>query len=237
MRFFFREMLGTSARGAYALAETGGSIVIRHHTSDLEILAEVFGWRLYEPPPEVLAVLPRNCLTVLDLGAHIGMFGLFARYRFPGCRIEAFEPDPANREVLEACIQANSAGDEWTLVGACAGADNGEVSFALGQGAAGAIDTQSPHRVPIVDVLPRIAKAHLVKLDIEGGEWPILQDPRFRRSPPRAIVLEIHPRGAPAADYVAAAIRLLDTAGLQHRQIPQAPAGAAMLWAWCPSPN
>ncbi len=232
--FFFRELIGAGFPREYRLVGTSQKIVLRHRTSDVEILAEVFGWRLYEPPPEVLAALPREPLTVLDLGAHIGTFGLFARHRFPGCRVEAFEPDPANGEILETCRRANGAGEEWSFVSACAGAADGEVSFAVGQGAAGSIDSRSTHKVALVDVLPRIAAAHLVKLDIEGGEWPILQDPRFRQSPPHALAIEVHPRGAPGADYVAEAIRLIEAAGLQHRRISNAPVGAAMLWAWRP---
>jgi len=33
--------------------------------------------------------------------------------------------------------------------------------------------------VPMRDVLPEICSADLVKLDIEGGEWDILLDPRL----------------------------------------------------------
>ena len=48
----------------------------------------------------------------------------------------------------------------------------------------------------MADVLGQIAEADLVKMDIEGGEWGILADPRIARQ--RALVLEYHPRGLPA---------------------------------------
>ena len=40
-------------------------------------------------------------------------------------------------------------------------------------------------KVPMHDVMAEIAAADLVKIDIEGGEWEILSDERFRREPPR----------------------------------------------------
>ena len=47
------------------------------------------------------------------------------------------------------------------------------------------------------DVLPLMDEADLVKMDIEGGEWPILTDPRLATVSTRALVLEYHPRRLP----------------------------------------
>ena len=45
-----------------------------------------------------------------------------------------------------------------------------------------------------------MAEADLVKIDIEGGEWPILTDPRFAQLPTPALVIEYHPAGCPGPD-------------------------------------
>lgn len=231
-RFLVREATASTERVAYTLAETGEKLLIRHGDSDVEVLAEIFGWRLYEPPAPVLAALAKEQLEVLDLGAHVGLFGLFARHRFPGCHIEAFEPDSRNRAVLERCIELNDAEERWRVVPACASSADGEVPFGGGRGAASGIDESSLERVRSVDVLPRIGSADLVKMDIEGGEWPILRDPRFRQHPPRVLAIEIHPAGASSADYVTEAVGLLNAAGLECQAITGAPEGAAMFWAW-----
>ena len=40
-------------------------------------------------------------LTVLDIGANIGAFSLWAAHRWPGCTINAYEPNPATFALLE----------------------------------------------------------------------------------------------------------------------------------------
>ena len=52
-------------------------VLLRHGTSDLDILDEVFSRGLYRVPPEVRAVLPPHP-RVLDLGGQIGLFGAWA---------------------------------------------------------------------------------------------------------------------------------------------------------------
>jgi hypothetical protein len=83
------------------------------------------------------------------------------------------------------------------------------------------------------DVLDQVAAADLVKIDIEGGEWEILLDPRFAESPPRALVLEYHAAGCPTDDPRAAALDALRGAGMQVQPLwHDAAAGVGMAWAW-----
>ena len=89
-------------------------------------------------------------------------------------------------------------------------------------------------RVPIRDVLGEIRDADLVKIDIEGGEWEILQDPRFRAAPPRVLVLEYHPHLGPAGDPRQAAEEALRQAGLRIADIWHRDDGYGMVWAWRP---
>jgi FkbM family methyltransferase len=55
----------------------------------------------------------------------------------------------------------------------------------------------------------------LLKIDIEGAEWPILADRRLASYPARAIVLEWHRRMCPAFDPQLHARQLLATAGYE----------------------
>jgi len=77
-----------------------------------------------------------------------------------------------------------------------------------------------------------VCAADLVKVDIEGGEWDILLDPRFAQNPPRAIVLEYHPHLCPGDDPRAAAQEALARAGLSMAPIWHRADGYGMLWAW-----
>jgi hypothetical protein len=84
--------------------------------------------------------------------------------------------------------------------------------------------------VPMVDVMPRLADADLVKIDIEGGEWALLADPRFAEA--RAVVLEYHPYGCPTDDPRRSAHELLHAHGFEVTPLFYEPDnGVGMLWA------
>jgi hypothetical protein len=87
-------------------------------------------------------------------------------------------------------------------------------------------------QIPMRDVLAEVCGADLVKVDIEGGEWEIVMDPRFKQSPPRALVLEYHPHLCPGADPRAAAERALADADLATASIWHRDDGYGMMWAW-----
>src|SRR3954467_14083005 len=77
-RFTLRELAGRGGVGAYHLAGSGLPVHLRHGTSDLDILEEVFGMRLYAMPDEVRSALTRaRPLRAVDLGGHVGLFGLW----------------------------------------------------------------------------------------------------------------------------------------------------------------
>jgi FkbM family methyltransferase len=195
-------------------------------------LGEVFHEHDYAPPPEVLPALsaPRR---ILDLGANVGLFGTYAAGRWPGAQIDAFEPDPANAAVHRRVIAANDLSAKWRLVEAAAGANHGEARFASGGVALSSLDAHGDLVVEVRDVLEEMAAADLVKMDIEGGEWPILLDPRFATAPPRVLVLEYHPDGGcPGPDPHAAVRAVLNQAGLRTSEIWRREDGYGMLWAW-----
>jgi hypothetical protein len=71
--------------------------------------------------------------------------------------------------------------------------------------------------VPTLDLPARLGGIDLLKLDTEGGEWPVLADARLAAAGPPVVVVEHHPAGAPPGeDAAAAARRLLLAAGYGH---------------------
>jgi FkbM family methyltransferase len=175
-------------------------------------------------------------VQILDLGANVGLFGAFAATRWPGSEILAFEPDPTNAVLHHRVIEMNGLQARWRLRRAAAGTEAGEASFVAGEIAlshlAGAGEVAGAIEVSVEDVMPHLAGADLLKMDIEGGEWAILSDPRFRESPPRALVLEYHPRSCPAPEPRGTAESLLRGAGLSVQSIWHRDDGHGMLWAW-----
>lgn len=233
--FLLRELLHSSKTSVYVLRENGLRIAIRHGTGDVVTLGEVFHDRTYQPMDQVASNL-RETQNILDLGANIGMFGAFAATRWSGAHIVAYEPDPDNATVHERFIAENRLENRLTLVRAAAGPRTGVTAFAAGEIALSRLveADDAPHTVivPIKDVLQQIAEADLVKMDIEGGEWAIVEDQRFRESPPRVLALEYHPHLCPHSDPHTAIDAALKAAGMRMQWISRQPDGYGMLWAW-----
>jgi hypothetical protein len=83
-----------------------------------------------------------------------------------------------------------------------------------------------------VDALELLERADVAKIDIEGGEWELLGDPRFPRGAPRAVVLEYHPALCPAADPHALAYESLGAAGLELAPVVRSEDGHGVVWGW-----
>jgi FkbM family methyltransferase len=225
-RFVRNELRRGSALATYRLRESGVVVAIRHHTGDVMVLDEIFSQGEYEPPQGVAIA---NVTRAVDLGANIGLFGAWLLGLFPEARVVGYEPDPGNVAVHRLAISANGLNEQWRLVEAFASTQTGTTGFVSGLHAVShegeGID------VPVEDVLPELANADLVKIDIEGAEWPILADPRFRQLKARMVVLEYHAEGCPEADPAAAAGRALANAGYEVYAVRSKPAfGAGIVW-------
>lgn len=239
--FVARELARRGGCFMYELREfPGRSVLVRHGTGDVVTLGEVFRNFDYRPPPDVAEALGGGPQRIVDLGANVGYAGAYLSGLWPDCRIDAWEPDPANAAVHEALVEVEGEGARWRVTRAAAGARSGEARFIAGEialsrlaevdmeGSAGAAVID----VVVEDVLPEIAGTDLLKMDIEGGEWAILADERFAAAPPRCLVMEYHPEGCPGTDAAATVRRLLEGAGMSVGEIGRSPHGAGMVWAW-----
>jgi FkbM family methyltransferase len=237
-RFAAAELLAPGRLVAHGVREAAGmEIFLEHGSPDVEAFDELFYQRIYAAPPEVEAALALGRpLRILDVGANIGLFGLWALGRWPDATVEGFEPEPRNAAMHRATIARNGRGASWHLHEAAAGDRAGTLRFAAGRYAMGGpAQPGDPHAidVPVVDVLDAVKTADLLKIDAEGGEWAILGDPRFADTQARAVALEYHPDLCPADDARGAAYRLLERAGFTVRDQPtQAPPGYGSVWAW-----
>lgn len=236
LRFALNELRRAPVTATYRLRESGVAIAIRHHTPDVLVLDELFSQREYEPPPEAATALEAlRAPRVVDLGANIGLFGAWVRGRFPGARIDALEPDSGNAEIQALAIAANDANETWTLERAAAATAAGTVEFAPGSFANSRVARAGEPSVSVaaVDVFPLLEGADLVKIDVEGAEWPLLEDRRLRQLRARVVVLEYHEDGCPEPDPEGAATHRLREAGYEVAPGPTKPRyGAGVLWAW-----
>ena len=230
-RYAFRELVRPTL-GDYALRDNDGRFSVRHRTGDVDILRKFYAYGYYEWPGEVRAQLTAldRPIDVLDLGANIGFFQVHARSQLPIGKVVGFEPDPSNAAVLERVRTANGA--DWEIIHACASNSDGEVRFKSGHQNFSRIESDGDRVVPKRDVFPYIAQADLVKMNVEGSEWEILEDLRMAEVSPVWIV-EYHRIRNPSEDINSLACHLFERVGYTTR-ITMSHRGNGLLWAWKP---
>ncbi|MGG5812001.1 FkbM family methyltransferase [Falsiroseomonas sp. CW058] len=166
--------------------------------------------------------------TVLDLGAHLGVFALTAAAAVgPAGQVHAFEPNPRHAGLLRRSVAVNGFADRVTLhlasVGDAAGAAT--LLFEPEWSGGGFLDAAIPgagpradgrhaittRMVAVDDLLPDPAtRLGVAKLDIEGMEGRALRGMRrlLERSPDARLLLEWAPamlagQGTPAPEVAA----------------------------------
>ena len=116
--------------------------------------------------------------SVLDIGANLGFFALAARRRFPGARIECYEPN----HTLEPSLAAHCSAVDASYFVAAVGASEGRVNLDLRKNSLHSVSREcadgTTRQIGFSEAVGRLGIVDLVKLDCEGAEWDILSDPR-----------------------------------------------------------
>jgi FkbM family methyltransferase len=175
--------------------------------------------------------------VIVDVGANIGAFSLFAASRWPHARLLAYEPVPENLVWLKQNVRANRCDQIKVFPVALAGAA-GEVSLFLRPGSEAhslwgeAGETRlSVQAMTLDDVVHEVAPdaIDLLKMDCEGAEYDILAG--------REDVLSHHVRFL-AMEYhegnghdVRELVQVLQGAGFEFRVRPQPQVKRGMLYA------
>jgi FkbM family methyltransferase len=239
VRLGVRRLGGGQGIGAYRLRGSGLVVHLRHDVlEDLATLIQTFRQDHYVPPAEAQRVLEQLCRPpqALDLGANIGMFGAWFLSSYPDGRVIAYEADPGNARVHALTVDANRSRVRWELVAAAAGTSEGQVRFAAGHATNSRLaedDDADAVTVDEHDVLARASDVDLLKVDIEGAEWALLDDPRFAELPVRVVALEYHSARCPAPDPRALSRARLEEAGFRvaDGELDATPRHG-MVWGW-----
>lgn len=236
--YLAREMIPLDTTARYELKDVPRAVKLRHHTDDTGVFAEIFCDKYYELPERVNASLrslgPRA--RFIDLGANIGLFGVWVLAHFPEARVTSYEPDPFALGRLSEVIAMNDAEDAWDVIPGCASNYNGVTAFAAtGTSMSRAVrkgdNTENLTQVPVMDVFADLLRAHVVKIDIEGGEWSILLDSRWCDIRATVVLMEYHPDQCPEPDARTLARARLRRAGYVVEDIMLHEAGHGMLRA------
>jgi FkbM family methyltransferase len=156
----------------------GGQIQI-HSVEELKVFWQIFVRRCYR--------LPKGCRTIVDAGANVGLFAIWAAREVPSAQILSLEPCAPTFEILEKNIDQNNLQKQIRVFQCALAAQTGR-RFLRGEG-------ESPHRSLVLEgtpvlsehVLPvpslsladflkaeQLEAIDLLKMDIEGSEWEVL---------------------------------------------------------------
>jgi FkbM family methyltransferase len=171
------------------------------HRSGDRFVGEQIALNRYEPYESLLFVhLVREGQFVVDVGANLGWYTLLASAAVgEQGRVLALEPHPAHVAVLSANIALHEI-DNVEILAAAAGREAGEVMLFendenLGDHRVWGYAPGERHRphgmVPVVrlDTLPDMDAVDLVKIDVQGYDFPVLQGLERRLASRRPLTL------------------------------------------------
>ena len=165
-------------------------------TMDMTTAYELYLGEAYRRPAEMP---DRPARVVVDVGANVGYSVVQWARTWPEARVLAFEPHPAHLELLYRHVVANGWADRVLVVGAAAAVRDGLAYLVERDVESVVVDEPGTGRVPIrlCDFFreleaARIGTIDLLKIDIEGGEYALLEDERFGRLDVDTLVIEWH---------------------------------------------
>lgn len=144
---------------------------------------------------------------ILEIGANVGYFAQLAAGAAPTARIVAAEPAPQNVALLEANIEAAGLTDRVCVHQVAISDAVGQASLQLSQRSNhhGLEPSDRPVTATVeVPTLPFDAAVdrwlpgtpHVVRMDVEGHEWAVLEtmDAVLTGTEPLVLYIEVHPR-------------------------------------------
>lgn len=186
------------------LTPIGRKVCLRHGTSDVMCLQNVFLDQEYETP---FSVDPK---VLIDGGANIGLTTLYFSQKFPKAKIIAIEPEPSNFEILKkncgdlpGVVLVNAAlwPTERTLVIQDSSVEKWAFSVAEGS------NLSSSELVKAITIPELLRKYNLeyidiLKLDIEGAERELFKEgAESWLGAVGQIIIELHDRLKPGCAF------------------------------------
>jgi FkbM family methyltransferase len=162
--------------------------------NDYGVAFEIFALDAYRAAER----LPRDSVRqVVDLGANVGFSLLRWLALFPAAQVLAFEPHPGHAAQAARNVALNGWTQRVEIVQAGAAALAREALLSDGGSGSEVAKAGATIRIRLVDAFPRLLgrRIDLLKLDIEGGEYELLADPRFAALDIGVLLMEWHRRG------------------------------------------
>lgn len=164
---------------------------------------------------------PEHAPLILDCGGNVGLSVVRFKQCYPRSRIVVYEADPAVAEVLQANVSALNLQDV-DVRAAAVWREAGTVSFEAEGADGGRVGAGAGRTVPALRLADEISDpVALLKLDIEGAEFAVLQDlcESGGMRQVQRVVCEVHSRpytDEKVEDLLAALRSSGFTVGFQH---------------------
>jgi FkbM family methyltransferase len=177
--------------------KNGGSLTLAS-LAEVKVFWQIFVHGCY--------TLPGTCTSILDCGANVGIFSVWAARHRPDARIVALEPFPETFASLEANIRANGLERRVSCVPLALADASGERRLQTAGESPDRkllpddLDDRCDETVAVRCVtfaecldLAKFDTVDLVKMDIEGSEWGVLlSTPASALARVRNLQLEYH---------------------------------------------
>jgi len=210
--------LGDRERPHTIRVRGGIQLHYRLNRGDMQSIREVWIDECYRLPFDIV---PER---MVDLGANIGLTSLWFVHRY-GCKsVIAVEPSPANADLVRLNLASNNVNAQ--VIEAAVGAHDGTAHFQDGVDSnVGHLASGGGREVPVISMdtllqkLPSGAEVDVVKMDIEGGEGPLMHENIAWLGRVRSLIAEFHPE----LIDLPAVIRSIESQGFRY--IPAHSAG------------
>ena len=200
----FRDILRPLSRLRYAIwrlrksrerltiqLKSGLSLSVRPFSStDYGVAYDIFFRHCYASPRALESVK-----NIVDLGSNVGYSCLFWCSQYPEAHITAFEPHPIHVEAIALNLSLNAFTSRVEVVPVAVEITSGSAHLSDAGSSSAINDRNVGHLVPVVDLFATLnGRIDILKIDIEGGEYLLLEDERFGALDVQVVVVEWHKR-------------------------------------------
>jgi FkbM family methyltransferase len=162
--------------------------------NDAGVAYEIFIHKYLRAP---VRIPPERVKLIVDLGANVGMSCLYWLAVYWRAEVIAFEPHPGHVAQCQINLERNGLFRRATLHGFAAGVAPGR-AWISDAGTSSQVGTApgGDYEIEVVDIFAMLhgRRIDILKIDIEGSEYELLEDPRFGELDVRTIIMEWHER-------------------------------------------
>jgi FkbM family methyltransferase len=162
--------------------------------NDWGVAYEIFIHKYLRVP---VRIPPERVKLIVDLGANVGMSCLYWLAVYWRAEVIAFEPHPGHAAQCRINLARNGLLGRAILHGVAAGVAPGR-AWISDAGTSSQVGTApgGDYEIEVADIFALLAgrRIDILKIDIEGSEYELLEDPRFGELDIRTIIMEWHER-------------------------------------------